>query len=1133
MPKGAAEAFFRGPLSVASWETLGEEIRCNEVRRELLNPDARGTFPADNPRLEAWEIPCLAGCNLLAGHCELLPDGGATALQKHAVAELRGLLERSGRLNERHRWGAKECREELKKCHTSYSGEEVEVAQVLTVEQMSPALPPRGFGGSIEATAFVSPGTASWLQNPRSLMKDPKEFVNHKFEAKVHVAKDELFEVGKLLVEREVCDWLEESKVFSYKGRQLFNGLFGVRKSGWTDGDKPILRTIMNLMPCNGLFLPLQYGHQGLVDIHCWGNLVLTGSDIVEISQSDMTSAFYLFKIPSAWQPFLSFRIKAKGKQINRDPSKSYYLTCKVLPMGWHSSVAIMQEISTNLLLQKPLLESHMVSKGKPMPSWLVCLTETVPAASRVWWQVYLDNFASGRVWNPYLDREMSEGEWQEFHVRAEEAWASAGIVSSSKKRVIRAEEATELGGHLDGRNHLFGGSPQRVYKTAKLLLYLLCYSFSVKELQTVVGRVIFLMSFRRPTMAALSRTWEYIVHPKRRARLLPAVRRELFNCLLLLPLMRQDLRAELAEEVTCSDASLKGGASAVARELTPEGRNFLAAAQASDSKPEKAKILVISLFNGIGGAFRAYDLLGIACEGLVYSEIDPSANRVTTRRWPGAENLGDVRSVTTEVIRKLAIRYSGISRVDVWSDFPCVDLSAAKYNRANLGGRHSSLIHEALRVLREVKTIFPFQTEVNFIFENVASMDVSARDQITELIGVKPWKLNPSDVLPISRPRFTWCSFPRRELPGLEWADRGGYFEVSCSGGQVLTEQWIRPEWSWPGESEGTVFATFMKSIPRRAPPPVPVGLARCNDDTIGRWTADGFRFPPYQYRSQFVLWRNERWRLLDSTERELLMGFGWGHTEVCWGANAVKTDIRGFEDTRLSLLGDSFAMLSFGVVLACGFNWKPGVFSVSHLVSRLGLAPGFGLSWEVAAPVRRALMYGLFACAPQQSCVRELNKVFLMRTDTTGADVRLLTGEFLGKKNPVRQSVPSGWWVWKFLFQNRWQITEHINGLEMRQAYNTLLWLLRDRKHFGLRWVHLSDSYVTISILSKGRTSSRRLEPLVRKCNAVFLLGQIYPVLLHVASLDNPTDEGSRSFSEGALATSSPPATGWPVAP
>ena len=151
-----------------------------------------------------------------------------------------------------------------------------------------------------------------------------------------------------------------------------------------------------------------------------------------------------------------------------------------------------------------------------------------------------------------------------------------------------------------------------------------------------------------------------------------------------------------------------------MARQLTPEGANFLAAAKDAGNAPEKEKILVISLFNGIGGAFRAYDLLGKACEGLAYSEIDEGANRVSTRRWPRAENLGDVRTINSKGIKELAIRYSGVLRVDIWSGFPCVDLSAAKFNRSNLEGQRSSLIHEALRVLREVKAVFPRATVVH-----------------------------------------------------------------------------------------------------------------------------------------------------------------------------------------------------------------------------------------------------------------------------------------------------------------------------------------------------------------------------------------------------------------------------------
>lgn len=564
--------------------------------------------------------------------------------------------------------GGQKCREELKKCHTTYTGEEVDVAQVLTVEQMVPALPPPGFGGSIDVLAYLSQGTAAWLSSPQRLLKQPKEVANHKFEAKVHVEKGQMFEVGRLLVERQVCVWIEESQVFQHKGRSLFNGLFGVRKDAVTASGKPVLRTIMNLVPCNGPFLPLQYGHQGLVDIHCWGNMVVSGSDVVEISHSDMTSAFYLFRVPRAWWPFLAFKISTTGDRIDRDPTRRYYLACAVPPMGWHSSVAVMQEISVDLLLTKPLSPDHMLAKGHALPPWLVGLSNLVPDRAREWWQVYLDNFASGRIWNPYVELEMSPQQWHDFHAQAEEAWAAAGIRSSAKKPVIRSTQACELGAQLDGKEHLFGGSALRMLRTAKLVLFLLCNPFTVKELQTVVDRIIFLMSFRRPTMAVFSRTWEYIVHPQRRIRLLPMVRRELFNSLLLLPLMRHDLRAPVAEEVTCSDASLTGGASAVARELTTEGRNYLSSALALESPPEKVKVLVISLFNGIGGAFRAYDLLGKACEGLAFSEIDAGANRVTLRRWPRAENLGDIRLITTHELKELAIRYSGVSRVDIWS---------------------------------------------------------------------------------------------------------------------------------------------------------------------------------------------------------------------------------------------------------------------------------------------------------------------------------------------------------------------------------------------------------------------------------------------------------------------------------
>ena len=53
--------------------------------------------------------------------------------------------------------------------------------------------------------------------------------------------------------------------------------------------------------------------------------------------------------------------------------------------------------------------------------------------------------------------------------------------------------------------------------------------------------------------------------------------------------------------------------------------------------------VLLISLFNGIGGAFRCYDILGVEPLGRIAVELDAAANRVTQRRWPGVE-LGQGR---------------------------------------------------------------------------------------------------------------------------------------------------------------------------------------------------------------------------------------------------------------------------------------------------------------------------------------------------------------------------------------------------------------------------------------------------------------------------------------------------------
>ena len=152
----------------------------------------------------------------------------------------------------------------------------------------------------------------------------------------------------------------------------------------------------------------------------------------------------------------------------------------------------------------------------------------------------------------------------------------------------------------------------------------------------------------------------------------------------------------------------------------------------------------------------------------------------------------------------------------------------------------------------------------------------------------------------------MAWTSFGPQELPGLHFSEKEGFIEVVMSATGVAPRQWIREGWQWGDGVAQPPFPCFMKAIARSAPPPRPVGLQRCSDDARGRWEADRFRFPPYQYRDEHMLWRNGRWRTIDSSERELLMGsalstplFAGERRRLNWTFNPIKTQGRLWWET------------------------------------------------------------------------------------------------------------------------------------------------------------------------------------------------------------------------------------------
>lgn len=112
--------------------------------------------------------------------------------------------------------------------------------------------------------------------------------------------------------------------------------------------------------------------------------------------------------------------------------------------------------------------------------------------------------------------------------------------------------------------------------------------------------------------MAVLARSWEALEETWTGRRHINNLLEELQMLLCLSPLSKTDLRCGCDAGVTCSDASETGGAAALSSGLTWSGQTLVNSLRCHHNRPLELPILVISIFNGVGGAFRIYEVLGI-----------------------------------------------------------------------------------------------------------------------------------------------------------------------------------------------------------------------------------------------------------------------------------------------------------------------------------------------------------------------------------------------------------------------------------------------------------------------------------------------------------------------------------------
>ena len=582
------------------------------------------------------------------------------------------------------------------------------------------------------------------------------------------------------------------------------------------------------------------------------------------------------------------------------------------------------------------------------------------------------------------------------------------------------------------------------------------------------------------------------------------------------IPLLHTYLGAEVDGKIWCSDASEWAGAVGFSQQLTPQGMDFVMSSRLSSLSLGTAPILVIGLFLGIGGTFRIYDILDIAPRGCIAVDIFAPANRIVSRRWPGAQILRDVKEISQKDVESWARTFHTVEEVHLWGGFPCRDLSSARAHRQNLRGSESSLFFEFLRIWELLRQTFPTNVAIKVAAENVASMDESASNEISHWMGCEPYFLDSADAVPLKRPRLCWTTeVVEGCLGGIEVRKDRRWWQVIAKSPYPSLDQWITPGFEWPGEREAGAFPTCMRCVWKDKPPPKPAGLSRADQDCQDRWAVSGYVYPPYQFREEFLLWRGSSWRLINSEERSLLMGYGFGHCNLAWAASHIKQNPEAYEREKCSLVGDAFSVFSFVIIgFALCRKFLPSIH-YHHLCKRMGLAPGFKCSLRLQAPLKRCLQYGCqhVAEAEGRFGVKDLNLLLLGRTNFTGSDVRVVSGELVNPRAYPRQSICADWWLWEKGFRVRWPRTnQRINQLELKAILLSIIRGIQAEKWVDRRVFHLSDSYVSISVIAKGRSSSRMLNRLLKILNAHLLLYNVYLILAHVESSENPTDGESR---------------------
>jgi len=143
------------------------------------------------------------------------------------------------------------------------------------------------------------------------------------------------------------------------------------------------------------------------------------------------------------------------------------------------------------------------------------------------------------------------------------------------------------------------------------------------------------------------------------------------------------------------------------------------------------------------------------------------------------------------------------------------------------------------------------------------------------------------------------------------------------------------------------------------------------------------------------------------------------------------------------------------------------------------------------------------------------QLVRFHLRNVNHKGSDVRVMTGELFHPNCWPRKFAKPSLWRWRAVISFTWperMSALHINDKELRAYLSAVRWRARALGHLSARFLHLCDSQVSLAVLLKGRSSSRKPSVTLQRIDAVQLAGNLRPFHAYVATELNPADRPFR---------------------